>query len=146
MPDDRFAGLLPARTRSADETVALGRALAARLAPGDVVALFGDVGAGKTHFTRGLAAGLGAPDDVASPTFTLVHEYGGGPVAVYHLDLYRLEGADAFFAIGGADYLDPDGVTVIEWPERIGDALPAYAIRLRLDHLGGDARRVSEAE
>lgn len=143
----RFADLLPAATDTAAATEALGRALAQRLRPGDVVALSGDLGAGKTHLVRGIVDGLGGDaDDVSSPTFTLVQSY---PVAhgrqVHHLDAYRLGGPEDFRAIGGDDYLDPvEAFTVIEWPERVATLLPPEALALHLRHGGGDRRTLAE--
>lgn len=123
------------------ETEALGAEVAATLGPGDVVLVRGDLGAGKTTFVRGLAAGLGLDSDlVSSPTFTLVHEYRGGRLPLVHLDLYRLERAD-LDDIG----LDPDlaarGVVVVEWPERLRHAV-AGAVRVHIADDGGDRRAV----
>ena len=146
-PVPRFADLLPATTDRADATEALGRALAAHLRPGDVLALWGDLGAGKTHLVRGIVGGLGGDaDDVSSPTFTLVQSY---PLAhgqhVHHIDAYRLDGPDAFRAIGGDDYLDAaDAVTVLEWPERVAALLPPETVALHLHHGGGDRRTITE--
>lgn len=111
-------------SRSADETRAIGRQLAPALRVGDVLFLHGDLGAGKTTFAQGIAAGLGIVGPVQSPTFTLVNEY-DGPVRLYHLDLYRLSGADDIAGLGYEEYLEPsDGITVVEWPERAGSMLP----------------------
>jgi tRNA threonylcarbamoyladenosine biosynthesis protein TsaE len=111
-------------TRSADETAAVGAALATSLKAGDVVLLSGDLGAGKTAFVRGLAAGLGIdPADVSSPTFTIVHEYRGGRLTLYHADLYRLE-RTATEDVGLEEMGVADGVLAIEWPDRLTHALP----------------------
>ena len=135
--------LLPAETASAAETVDLGRRLAAVLEGGDVVALVGDLGAGKTHLTKGIASGLEVdPDAVTSPTFTIVQEHGDG--ALLHLDLYRLEG-DEVGRLGLDELLDGDAVAVVEWPERGAEWLPPRTVWLRLTHLGGDRRRVEVA-
>jgi tRNA threonylcarbamoyladenosine biosynthesis protein TsaE len=128
-------------TTSEDETLERAARLARELGPGSIVLLSGDLGAGKTVFVRGLAAGLGIdPDDVTSPTFTLVHEYTGGRLPLVHVDLYRLERAD-FDEIG----LDPDlasrGVVAVEWAERLARPLPG-AIRIRIADAGGDSRRI----
>lgn len=143
-PDD----LLPATTDGPDATEALGRALGARLVPGTVVTLSGDLGAGKTHLTRGLVAGLGGDaDDVSSPTFALVQTYRARPgLVVHHLDAYRLDGPTAFRDIGGDDYLDPqdDAVTILEWPERVASLVPPDALRLVLRH-DGERRRIERA-
>ena len=138
-----FDDLLPAQTASANETLALGRRLAARLEPGDVVALQGDLGAGKTHLAKGIAAGLGVdPATVTSPTFTIVQEHGDG--ALLHLDLYRIESDDELARLGLDELLDGDAVALVEWPERGGAWLPERTVWLRLAHLGGDRRRVEE--
>ena len=140
-----FDALLPAQTESADETLALGRRLATLLEPGDVVALRGDLGAGKTHLAKGIAAGLGLdPDAVTSPTFTIVQEHGGG--ALLHLDLYRIESDDELARLGLDEMLDGDAVALVEWPERGGAWLPPRTVWLRLTHLGGDRRRVEEGK
>ncbi len=136
-----LADLLPAETASADETRALGRQLAERLEPGDVLALQGDLGAGKTHLAKGIAAGLGLdPEAVTSPTFTLVQEHGDG--ALLHLDLYRIESEEEVARLGLDELLDGDAVALVEWPDRGRDWLPARTVWLRLTHLGGDRRRI----
>ncbi|HEY4416344.1 MAG TPA: tRNA (adenosine(37)-N6)-threonylcarbamoyltransferase complex ATPase subunit type 1 TsaE [Verrucomicrobiae bacterium] len=101
------------------ETEAIGERLGRVAKPGLVIALSGDLGAGKTQFVRGLARGLGITMRVHSPTFTLVNEYGGGRLKLFHLDLYRLETAEQIWGAGVAEYLSPDGVAVIEWFERL---------------------------
>ena len=128
------------RTESEDQTVAAARRLAERLPPGALVLLTGDLGAGKTAFVRGLAAGLGIdPDDVSSPTFTLIQEYAGARV-LRHVDLYRLQGAEADDL--GLDELNEDGAVVaIEWAERLS-APPGAAIRVTIVDLGGDVREI----
>ena len=111
-------------TRSEDETAAVARELASTLRPGAVVLLSGNLGAGKTAFVRGLAQGLGvSPDEVSSPTFTIVHEYRGGRLTLYHVDLYRLERA-ATEDLGLEEMGVRDGVLAIEWPDRLTHALP----------------------
>jgi len=114
-------------SHSAEETEELGEALAQRLRPGDVVAYRGDLGAGKTAFTRGLARGLGCTGRVTSPTFTIVNEY-EGRVPLFHFDMYRLDGEDDLFDIGWEDYLGRDGVCAVEWSERAAGALPPETI------------------
>ena len=116
-------------THSAAETEAAGRAFATALHSGDVVACFGDLGVGKTAFTRGVAAGLGCQGRVTSPTFTIVNEY-DGPIPLFHFDMYRLSGEDDLFDIGWEDYLDRQGVCLVEWSERIAGALPPETIRV----------------
>ena len=112
------------------ETEALGQRLAAALSPGAVVAYRGGLGMGKTAFTRGLAKGLGYSGRVTSPTFTIVNEYEGGRLPLFHFDMYRLEDDDALFDIGWEDYLDRGGVCAVEWSELVEDALPPESIRV----------------
>ena len=110
-------------TRSASETEQLGARLAERLLPGDVIALRGGLGAGKTAFTRGLARGLGIEDPVTSPTYTIVNEYPQGRLPLFHFDMYRLRGAEELFDLGWEDYLDRGGVCAVEWSENVWEAL-----------------------
>ena len=117
-------------SRSEAETEALGERLAAVLTPGAVVAYRGGLGMGKTAFTRGLAKGLGYTGRVTSPTFTIVNEYEGGRLPLFHFDMYRLADADALFDIGRADYLDRGGVCAVEWSEQVTEALPPDTIRV----------------
>jgi tRNA threonylcarbamoyladenosine biosynthesis protein TsaE len=124
------------------ETIELGRQLAARLKAGDVVALSGELGAGKTCLVKGIAAGLRVAQEVTSPTFTLIHEYRGGRCALYHIDLYRLDSARQVLAIGIEDYLNGDGVTVIEWAEKIEALLPERAIHIKLSVVDETTRRI----
>jgi tRNA threonylcarbamoyladenosine biosynthesis protein TsaE len=127
-------------TNSEAETVGIASALAASLSPGDVLLLSGNLGAGKTAFVRGLAEGLGIdPEDVSSPTFTLVHEYRGGRLTLYHADLYRLERAATDDL--GLEELHR-GVLAIEWPDRLNHELPG-ARRISIDILEDDQRRIS---
>lgn len=113
------------------ETEALGEKVAAKLNPGNVVALFGGMGMGKTTLTRGLARGLGVPDGVSSPTFALVHEY-EGRVPVYHFDMYRVQNWDDLYSTGFFDYLDTGGILIVEWSENIENALPENSIQIRI--------------
>ena len=131
-------------TQSEDDTIGEAAALAATLEAGMILLLSGELGAGKTAFVRGLAQGLGVdPSEVTSPTFTLVHEYGGGRLPLIHVDLYRLERAE-LDEIGLDDDLAARGVVAIEWPERLG-RLPHGAISVRIDDTGGDERRIEIA-
>jgi tRNA threonylcarbamoyladenosine biosynthesis protein TsaE len=132
-------------SHSAADTLAYGRQLAATLQPGDVVALTGDLGAGKTCLVKGLAEGLGYPDAVTSPTFTLIHEYRGGRLPLAHIDLYRLDTENAALNIGLEDYLAGTGITVIEWAERIPHLLPAHTRRLRLTVVDDNTRHIEAA-
>ncbi len=117
-------------SNSPGETEALGTALARKLPPGAVVAFTGDLGAGKTAFVRGMARGLGIPDRVTSPTFTIVNEYEGGRLPLFHFDMYRLGSSDELFDIGWEDYLARGGVCAVEWSEIIDDALDPDAVRV----------------
>lgn len=108
---------------SEQETEALGRALVERLSPGAVVAFTGDLGAGKTAFVRGMAKGLDIPQRVTSPTFTIVNEYEGGRLPLFHFDLYRLSSSDELFDIGWEDFLRRGGICAVEWSENVTDAL-----------------------
>ena len=121
-------------SQSPEQTDEFGRLLAGNLRPGDVVSLDGDLGAGKTALTRGLAAGLGCLVPVSSPTFTLLIEHPAdiGGLALYHFDAYRLEGSDDFCEIGLDDYFDQDGVSVVEWGSIISEILPARTLQIRL--------------
>ena len=114
------------------ETEALGARLAAVLTPGTVVAYRGGLGMGKTAFTRGLARGLGYAGRVTSPTFTIVNEYEGGRLPLFHFDMYRLDDAGALFDIGWEDYLDRGGICAVEWSEQVAEALPPEAVRVTI--------------
>jgi tRNA threonylcarbamoyladenosine biosynthesis protein TsaE len=128
-------------SRSEPETSAAGEALAPSLAAGDVILLHGPLGAGKTAFVRGLARGLGAaPDEVSSPTFTLIQEYRDGRLPLFHVDLYRLEPREVD-DLGLDDLIDSGGIVAIEWADRWRDR-PAHAIEVRIEHTGGDDQRL----
>lgn len=134
------------RTHSPEETESLGRALAEVIPAGSVVALYGELAAGKTCLVRGMAGRFGDPRAVTSPTFTLVQEYGDKP-RLYHLDLYRLESLAEIIDLGYDELLDnPDAVCVIEWAERAAPLLPDSRIDIRLEHAGGDARTITIAD
>ena len=131
-------------THSADETQALGQKLASRLAPGDVIAYFGDLGAGKTAFTRGLAQGLGITDPVTSPTYTIVNEYLSGRIPLFHFDRSRLSSSDELFDIGWEDYLSRGGVCAVEWSENVEDALQdAIRVTIEKDADEPDTRHIT---
>ena len=131
-------------THSADETQALGQRLAKRLLPGDVIAYFGDLGAGKTALTRGIAQGLGVTDLVTSPTYTIVNESLTGRIPLFHFDMYRLGSSDELFDIGWEDYLARGGVCAVEWSENVEDALrDAIHITIEKDPLEPDTRRIT---
>lgn len=126
------------RTHSESETETVGEALATTLSPGTVIAFTGDLGAGKTAFTRGLARGLGIGERVTSPTFTIVNEYEGGRLPLFHFDMYRLESSEELFDIGWEDYLRRGGVCAVEWSEKVADALVGA---LRVDIRRGEGER-----
>ena len=128
-------------TYSEAETVREGEKLGRTLAPCSIVALYGDLGAGKTAFTRGLAAGLGIKMNVSSPTFTIVNEY-PGDVPLFHFDMYRLENENELFDIGWDDYLVRGGVCAVEWSEKAPGAFPSDAVIVKIENLGGDTRRL----
>ena len=128
-------------TDNEQETVYEGKKLGRKLMPGSVVALFGDLGAGKTAFTRGVAEGLGIKAIVSSPTFTIVNEY-PGDVPLFHFDMYRLENEDELFDIGWDDYRDRDGVCVVEWSEKVPGAFTSDTIIIRIEKLGDDKREI----
>ena len=129
-------------TNSPEETEAVGAALGKVLQPGTVLAYRGDLGAGKTAFTRGLAKGLGCGEIVTSPTYTIVNEYLGGRIPLFHFDMYRLRSSDDLFDIGWEDYLDRGGVCAVEWSENVDDAMED-AIYITIEKLGEDARRIT---
>lgn len=114
-------------SNSVAETEELGRRLAAEIDVGSVLALQGELGTGKTHFTKGLVAGLGSRISVTSPTFTIVHEYGGGRLPVYHFDFFRLEDRAGLRSLGLDDYFFGDGISVIEWADRFPEVIPEHA-------------------
>ena len=128
-------------THSEGETEAVGEALARTLEPGAVIAFTGDLGAGKTAFTRGLARGLGLTGRVTSPTFTIVNEYEGGRLPLFHFDMYRLESSDELFDIGWEDYLRRGGVCAVEWSEKVSGALTGD-LRVDIRRREGDCARV----
>lgn len=129
---------------SVETTEELGRALAARLQPGDIVAFYGDLGAGKTAFTRGLAEGLGIHEMVTSPTYTIVNEYLSGKLPLFHFDMYRLSDADDLFDIGWEDYLARGGICAVEWSERVEEALyDAIRVTICKDAENPDHRRIT---
>ncbi len=130
---------------SADETLALGRRLGAAARPGDVVALVGDLGAGKTHLAKGMAEGLGAARarEVTSPTFVLCREFLGGRIPFYHLDAYRLKGPEDLEAIGAEEMLEGDGLAALEWADRVAGVLPPDRLEVRLEVAGPERRRLT---
>ena len=129
-------------TAGEEQTEALGFRLGQLIQPGAVIAYTGDLGAGKTAFTRGLARGLGIPDRVTSPTFTIVNEYEGGRLPLFHFDMYRLGSSDELFDIGWEDYLARGGVCAVEWSENVAGALEDEPIRVDIRRGEHDGQRV----
>ena len=129
-------------THSPRQTEAVGEALAKQLQPGTTLAYRGDLGAGKTAFTRGLAKGLGAGEPVTSPTYTIVNEYLSGRLPLFHFDMYRLSCADDLWDIGWEDYLERGGVCAVEWSENVTEAMEG-AISICIQKLGEDARKIT---
>ncbi len=129
-------------SNSAAETVALGERFAATLGRGDVVALQGDLGAGKTSFARGIVAGLGSRASVTSPTFTLVHEYGGGRFPIFHFDFFRLNDVAEARSLALDDYFFGDGVSIVEWPDRFRELIPSEGKWVRLESTGAEQRAI----
>lgn len=128
-------------THSPEETEKIGEALAKSLQPGTILAYRGDLGAGKTAFTRGLARGLGCKETVTSPTYTIVNEYLGGRLPLFHFDMYRLASSDDLWDIGWEDYLDREGVCAVEWSENVQDAME-NAVTVTIEKLGETTRRI----
>ena len=129
-------------THSPEETESLGEALGRRLPAGTVLAYRGELGAGKTAFTRGLARGLGCTEPVTSPTYTIVNEYLGGRLPLFHFDMYRLRSSDDLWDIGWEDYLDRGGVCAVEWSENVADALEG-AVTVTIRKLSDTAREIT---
>ena len=131
-------------TKSPEQTELLGKKLAELLRPGDVIAYYGDLGAGKTAFTRGLAAGLGIREAVTSPPYTIVNEYLSGRMPLFHFDMYRLSSSEELFDIGWEDYLARGGVCAVEWSENVADALTdAISITIEKDPAQLDWRKIT---
>ena len=128
-----------------DATITLGKKIGQQLVAGDVLVLDGDLGAGKTTFTKGLAAGLEIPDIIKSPTFTIIHEYQDGRLPLYHMDAYRLENGGAE-DLGLEEYFDGDGVSVVEWAEFVEDELPTDFLAIHFKRTGDDNTRILEFE
>ena len=129
-------------TNSPAQTEAIGAALGKILKPGTVIAYRGDLGAGKTAFTRGLALGLGSTELVTSPTYTIGNEYLGGRMPLFHFDMYRLASSDDLWDIGWEDYLDRNGVCAVEWSENVADAMEEPIV-ITIEKLGEDSRRIT---
>jgi tRNA threonylcarbamoyladenosine biosynthesis protein TsaE len=132
------------RLASVDDTLAWGHGLAETLRAGDIVALVGNLGAGKTHAAKGIVAGLGSAVEVSSPTFTLVHEYPDGRIPAFHFDFYRLDSAAELPGIGWEDYLDADGIVIVEWADKFPEAIPSGARWFHFEITEDGARTVTE--
>ena len=133
-------------SKSVEETIATGRNYGREARKGDVFALTGDLGTGKTQFVKGFVAGLESKADVTSPTFVLVHEYSGGRLPVYHFDFYRLENRDAVLRLGFDEYVFGEGVSLIEWADRYPDLMPKEAKWLSFQIDGGNRRLITESK
>ena len=123
-------------------TRALGLSIADAAEPGDIIALIGDLGTGKTALTEYIAEGLGIKEEVISPTFTIVREYRSGRLPLFHFDVYRLSGPEEFIDAGAEDYLEDSGLSVIEWADIVADALPADALLINIEYAEDDKRRI----
>jgi tRNA threonylcarbamoyladenosine biosynthesis protein TsaE len=130
---------------SEQDMIRFGESFSTELQPGDVVALTGDLGAGKTHFCKGVVSGLGSQDTVTSPTFSLVQEYQGGRSPVFHFDFYRLEKPEELLRIGWEEYLEEDGILLVEWAEKFADFLPEGARWLRFERQEDESRQIYES-
>jgi len=130
-------------SNSAEETEVFGRRFADKLRAGDVLALTGGLGSGKTQFVKGLTAGLGATTAATSPTFTLIHEYSGGRLPVYHFDFFRIEDRPSAERLGFDDYFFGDGVCVIEWADRFPDLIPENARRISFETKSENQRAIA---
>jgi tRNA threonylcarbamoyladenosine biosynthesis protein TsaE len=131
-------------SNSVEQTMAAGRAYGERAHRGDVFALCGDLGAGKTQFVKGFVAGVGSTAAVSSPTFVLIHEYGDGRLPVYHFDFYRVENGKALSRLGFDDYLFGDGVSLIEWADRFSGVIPSHAKWLSFELRDENTRVITE--
>ena len=133
-------------SKSVEETIAAGSGYGAEARQGDVFALVGDLGAGKTQFVKGFVAGVGSRAEATSPTFVLVHEYVDGRLPVYHFDFYRVENRDALLRLGFDDYVFGDGVSLIEWADRYRDLVPSHAKWLSFEIRDENTRAIEEGE
>lgn len=129
-------------TEAPEETRAYGNLLAKSLQAGDVVLLVGDLGAGKSELTRGIAKGLGVTETVTSPTFTILNVYESGKIPLYHFDWYRLQDTDELYDMGMDEYLGGDGIAVVEWPERCEDAIPGKHLIVRINTINENTREI----
>lgn len=130
-------------THNAEQTISLGTKIGALLTPGDVIAMTGTLAAGKTTITKGIAQSLGVTENITSPTFCLISEYEGSKMPLYHMDVYRLDGAEDFVNLGVDDMLYGNGVCIIEWSEKIQSEIPAKAISLDIQATGSEERTIT---
>ncbi|HAT81889.1 tRNA threonylcarbamoyladenosine biosynthesis protein TsaE [Eubacterium pyruvativorans] len=130
------------RIRNEEDTKAFGRKLAEELEAGDILALIGDLGTGKTTLTKSVAAGLGVTEDITSPTFNIVNEYHSGRLPLYHFDVYRLESGADLFEIGGEEYFDAGGVCIIEWADLVAEVLPDDTKVIFLEYGAQEGERI----
>lgn len=128
-------------TKSRDETIKLGEEIGKRVQPGDVIAMEGTLASGKTTLTKGIAIGLSVEESVTSPTFTIVSEY-YGRLTLYHVDVYRLDSPEDFINIGGEDMLYGNGITIIEWSEKVRNLIPSSAIKIVMNITGPESRKI----
>jgi tRNA threonylcarbamoyladenosine biosynthesis protein TsaE len=131
-------------SNSVEETILFARQFSEALGPNDAIALVGDLGTGKTHFVKGLVQGLGSADEVTSPTFTLIHEYRGGRLPVFHFDFYRLNQVSEIAEIGFDDYLEEGGIAVVEWADRFPQVFPRRTRWLRIEAPSESQRSIIE--
>lgn len=129
------------QTHSAQETVDFGRVFASQLKPNDLITLYGDLAAGKTTFTKGVCEALNADQPATSPTFTLINEY-DGDMPIFHFDCYRIKHPDEIIMLGFEEYLEKDGVVLIEWPEQIAEHIPDDSIELHLNYIDDKTREI----
>lgn len=131
-------------THSPEETISIAEKIGKLLRAGDCIAYYGDLGAGKTTFTRGIAKGLGLPDEVSSPTFAIVNEYHGkGGISLYHFDMYRIESSDELETTGFYDYPMEESVFAVEWSENIEDVFPKDVIKIKMERVSDDTRKIT---
>lgn len=128
-------------TRSEEETLKVGTSIGAKLKPGDVISLNGDLGAGKTYMTKGIAVGMGVLDYITSPTFIIVNEY-EGRMPLYHFDVYRINDIDEMYEIGFDEYLYGNGVCIVEWGKVVEELLPEYAIKIDITKIDDNTREI----
>lgn len=138
--------MLRIHVKNEEESRLIGMELADKLTSGSVVALSGDLGTGKTTFTKAIAKGLGIKEMITSPTFTIIQEYEGGRLPLYHFDVYRLDSSDELYELGYEEYFYGEGVCVVEWSDRIEDFLPENAIRIKIEYGENEGERIFQID